>query len=269
MGSTKVGDQVQGSLPQGAGSLAWTGKITQHVVISPKQGCVTVRVVSDKYIAPGTKVNGMVGGNNFQGTVTQAPNKFARIGNIERRLGALEPANRGRMERMKAKLEKMDRKLMRLEGHKTIQEKVDDLEKEIVALEKRPPTPHGMLFAGNVAGFHFTGSLGKTDGFRRRVDRLDARLSNLEARESPGEVAKPLQKMASRIERRLDELQGDGGRLTQRKELAGLEKRLREVEKVYSSGGGDNSKWYGTEEYHGIYHNPTPAREDDQASGLY
>jgi len=269
LSTTKVGDTVKGTLPQGSGSLAWTGKITQHVVISPRQGAVTVRVLSDKYIAPGTTVNGMLGDKNFQGMVTGAPSKLARIGNIERRLGALEPHNHGRIDKLRAKLENMEVKLERLEGHKTVQQRIEEMEKEIRLMEKRPPTKSGMLFGGNVADFHFQGQLGENDNFRRRVDSLDARLSGIEARDDPDQAAKPLYKEIDKLQRRVTALDSKGGRVQQMKHMAKLEKRLSEIEKVYGGKAGDNSKWYGTEEYHGIYHRPVPAREDDQAGGDY
>lgn len=269
LSSTKVGDTVQGTLPQGVGSLAWTGKITQHVVISPRQGCVTVQVLSDRYIAPGTEVNGMLGGKNFKGTVTGAPTNLARIGNIERRLGALEPSNHGRIDKLKAKLDRVDIQLESLEGHKTVQQHIEEIEKELVTLEQRPPVKNGMLFAGNVADFSFQGSLGHNDGFRRRVDRLDARLSAIEGRSDPTQAAKPLYKMVSMLENRLKNLQGYGGRVQQMKHMANLEERLAKIEKVYGGKAGDNSKWYGTEEYHGIYKKPEPVKEDEAPAGDY
>ena len=94
LASTKVGDIVQGQVKTGLGLVSWTGAITAGTTISPTQGCVTVKVISDKYIAPGTPVSGKVGNAAFAGTVVGSPNHQERMGNIERRLKALEPDNK-------------------------------------------------------------------------------------------------------------------------------------------------------------------------------
>jgi hypothetical protein len=254
LSSTRVGDQVKGSMPVGGGAggmLAWTGQITEHTVISPKQGCVTVRVISDKYIAPGTQVSGTVGGHAFMGTVTKSPNKLARIGNIERRLSQLEPQSKKGIDAMKEKLEEMEKKLQALEGHQTMDQKVKALETHIVDLERRPPSSDGLLFDGNAAGFHFVGALGETNDMRNRIDSLDSRLSALEGRDAPEQAVKPLDDKLDEMEKRLDKLTGSEGRIAQRMEMKELATRLHKIEVMYGSGGGDNSKWYGTEPYHG------------------
>ena len=91
LANTKVGDVVQGQVSTGRGLVSWTGAITAGTTVSPTQGCVTVKVISDKYIAPGTQVSGSVGNAAFVGTVVGSPNHQERMGNIERRLKSLEP----------------------------------------------------------------------------------------------------------------------------------------------------------------------------------
>ncbi len=94
LSTTKVGDIVQGQVTTGLGLVSWKGAITAGTTISPTQGCVTVKIISDKYIAPGTPVSGSVGNAAFAGTVVGSPNHQERMGNIERRLKALEPDNK-------------------------------------------------------------------------------------------------------------------------------------------------------------------------------
>jgi hypothetical protein len=47
-----------------------------------------------------------------------------------------------------------------------------------------------------------------------------------------------------------------------------VEKRLAALEREYGGGGGDKSKWYGTEAYHGIYKPPERTHENDLPSGV-
>lgn len=230
---------------------------------------MTIKVVSDKYIAPGTPVSGKVGGKAFMGTVTGAPNKQRRMGQIERRLSQLEPGSRGKLGRMREKLARMDAQLWKLEGHKTVEERIQEMEKRIVDLERRPPSKHSLAFAGNVAGFHFLGSLGHTDAFRTRIDRLDARLAALEDRKTPAENALPMEKALDGLEAKLDEATSEKGRIHQGHEISELEDRLKKIELKYGSGGGENSKHYGTEEYHGLYHRPVPVSEHNAPAGVY
>ena len=99
LAETRVGDIVKGRMLSDTNGnkryVNWMGTITADTAISPKQGCITVRVISDRYIAPGTPVSGTVGSAGFLGTVVGSPNNLQRIGSIERRLEALEPRSRG------------------------------------------------------------------------------------------------------------------------------------------------------------------------------
>jgi len=270
LASTKVGDIVKGSMPAGTnGQLSWTGAITADTTVSPKQGCVTVRVISDKYIAPGTPVSGTVGDSGFMGTVIGSPNNQERVGNIERRLEALEPHQNEKVQDMTRKLNLLKRKLFKLEGHKTPKQKMAELEKRVIELEKRPPVKNGMNFEGNVAGFHFIGALG-TRGIATRIDKIDSRISAIEARPKPDEAVKPIEKRLDDLNERLDDLQDDDGTFTYKAELAEMEKRLCDLEKQYGNGGGgDNSKWYGTEEYHGIVKSPHRTKPNDMPAGRF
>jgi len=270
LASTRVGDIVKGkmlaSAQQGGGYIHWTGAITADTTVSPQQGCVTVRVISDKYIPPGTPVSGTVGSAGFMGTVVGAPNNQERVGNIERRLEALEPAAKSTVEALKKKLARMNRQLAHLEGKKSIPERMVDLEKRLVEVEKRPPSKTGLVFSGNVAGLHFVGTLGSRS-LADRIDRIDARITAIQSRPKPVEFAKPIMKKVEELEDRMADLSSDNGKFTAKSEMAEIEERLGALEKMYGGGGGDNSKWYGTEAYHGLYQPPTRTNPKDYPGG--
>jgi len=270
LASTNVGDIVKGQMKAGTnGQVSWTGAITADTTISPQQGCVTVRVISDKYIAPGTPVSGTVGDAGFMGTVVGSPNNQERVGNIERRLEALEPRANEKLTNMRRQLNKLKRKLFKLEGHKTVEQKMKELEKRVVELEKRPPVEGGLNFDGNVAGFHFVGALG-TRGIAPRIDKIDSRISAIEARPKPDEAVKPVADKIDDLNERLDDLQDEDGTFTYKAEMTELEKRLCDLEKKYGNGGGgDNSKWFGTEEYHGIVKRPERTKPYEMPAGRY
>jgi hypothetical protein len=137
LAGVQPGDIVKGK----NGDLSWTGAVTKDSTLSPTQGCVTVRVISDKYIAPGTPVSGNVGGAAFMGTVVGSPNHQERIGSIERRIAALEPSAKGSVNALQRKLDRLKRTLRRMEGHKTIEERVEELSKRVIDLERRPVRP--------------------------------------------------------------------------------------------------------------------------------
>ena len=270
LASTRVGDIVKGkmlaSAAQGGGYIHWTGAITADTTVSPQQGCVTVRVISDKYIPPGTPVSGTVGSAGFMGTVVGAPNNQARVGNIERRLERLEPRAKGEVKALKKKLKRMNRQLEHLEGKKSVTERLVDLEKRLVELEKRPPSKHGLVFSGNVAGLHFTGTLGSRS-LADRIDRIDARITAIQSRPKPVQFVKPIEKKVAELEDRMADLSSDSGKFTAKQEMAEMEERLAALEKMYGGGGGDNSKWYGTESYHGLYQPPTRTKPKNYPAG--
>uniref|UniRef100_A0A7S0F1U0 Uncharacterized protein n=2 Tax=Hanusia phi TaxID=3032 RepID=A0A7S0F1U0_9CRYP len=263
LAQTRIGDIVKGRmLTDQNGKRAyvnWMGTITADTAISPKQGCITVKVISDKYIAPGTPVSGTVGNAGFLGTVVGSPNNLQRIGNIERRLEALEPRSRGEVQALQRKVKRLKRQLDHLEGHKTVQERLLELEKRIVELEKRPPSENALAFSGNVAGMHFTGAIGPTDypNLASRIDKIDSRIAALESRPKPSAAVKPIKEKVNELEDRLNELTNPEGVVTAKNEMADMERRLSELENEYGGGGGDNSHWYGTEQYHGLYSKPS------------
>ena len=200
------------------------------------------------------------------GTVVGAPNNQARVGNIERHLEHLEPRAKGEVKALKKKLTRMNRQLEHLEGKKSVTERLVDLEKRLVELEKRPPSKHGLVFSGNVAGLHFTGTLGSRS-LADRIDRIDARITAIQSRPKPVQFIKPIEKKVAELEDRMADLSSDSGKFTAKQEMAEMEERLAALEKMYGGGGGDNSKWYGTESYHGLYQPPTRTKPKNYPAG--
>uniref|UniRef100_A0A6U6ECI3 Uncharacterized protein n=1 Tax=Guillardia theta TaxID=55529 RepID=A0A6U6ECI3_GUITH len=239
LAETRVGDIVKGRMLSDTNGakryVNWMGTITADTVISPKQGCITVRVISDRYIAPGTPVSGTVGSAGFLGTVVGSPNHLQRIGSIERRLEALEPRSRGEVQALQRKVKRLKRQLDHLEGHKTVQERLLEMEKRIVELEKRPPSENALVFSGNVAGMHFTGAVGPTDypDLASRIDKIDGRIAALENRPKPSEAVQPIKEKIRELEARLDDLTSPEGLVTAKNEMAEMEKRLSELESEY------------------------------------
>jgi hypothetical protein len=73
--------------------------------------------------------------------VVGSPNHQERIGSIERRIAALEPSAKGSVNALQRKLDRLKRTLRRMEGHKTIEERVEELSKRVIDLERRPVRP--------------------------------------------------------------------------------------------------------------------------------
>jgi hypothetical protein len=71
LSQSRVGDVVKGKLAAAdGGHFDFSGAIAGGTELSPTQGAVTIRVISDTYISPGTEVSGRVGNKMFSGTVT-------------------------------------------------------------------------------------------------------------------------------------------------------------------------------------------------------
>eukprot|EP00291_Cryptomonas_curvata_P026347 CAMPEP_0172175392 /NCGR_PEP_ID=MMETSP1050-20130122/14200_1 /TAXON_ID=233186 /ORGANISM="Cryptomonas curvata, Strain CCAP979/52" /LENGTH=288 /DNA_ID=CAMNT_0012847485 /DNA_START=158 /DNA_END=1024 /DNA_ORIENTATION=+ len=271
LANTKVGDVVQGQVSTALGLVSWTGAITAGTTVSPTQGCVTVKVISDKYIAPGTQVSGSVGNAAFVGTVVGSPNHQERMGNIERRLKALEPDHKEEVLLLRSRLKKLGKELRRLEGHKTVAERMEALEKQIIELEKNPPAEDTATFSGNIAGMHFVGGVSPIgrNGLSQRMDRIEDRLSKIEQRPTPKDYMKPAEERLAGLEARVAALTRDGGLVKAKQQMAAMERDLARLERRYGGDAGGNSKWYGTRRYHGLDRDPEPLDTDRAPSGSF
>ena len=77
LATAKIGDIVQGQMARPlAEGFHGEGLGPQ---VSEATGAVTIRVLSDKYIQPGTVVSGRVGNAMFKGMVAQSPSEQEQL----------------------------------------------------------------------------------------------------------------------------------------------------------------------------------------------
>jgi hypothetical protein len=128
---SSIGEEVKGSVPAaGGGKVDFTGKIAEGTSLCSgcPVGAVTVRVISDKYVAPGTTVEGLVAGKPFTGTVTDAASDNQRLSGMEQRLSTLEGPHKKQIQDLAHELAGFESRLSKLEGHKSIKERIRDLQ---------------------------------------------------------------------------------------------------------------------------------------------
>jgi len=237
LSSTKVGDvikgqvRLQGLAGQAGGVVGFTGQVASGTELSGTEGALTVRVLSDKYISPGTPVSGRVGNSIFTGTVIGSPNTQERLGNMEKRLSALEKPAKQQVEDLKTRLSNMKARLRNLEGRKSIKERIDDLQERIRKLEDAPPALDPNMFKMNREGFHFHGSIGPNT-VEPTVDRVEQAVRAVEKAPTPEEAVEPVVNRLDEIEARMDKAEESGN---PKKTLAGLEKRLVALERQAST----------------------------------
>jgi hypothetical protein len=130
-----------------------------------------------------------------------------------------------------------------------------------------------------------------------RLDKIDARLGSIMTRPTPEVAMMPMvrvlpvsfacacliyhmddadsrlvlqERKLKDLEKRINDLEGDGGKWWYHQQMTALEKQLASLETQYGNGGGgENSKWYGTEDYHGLV--PKVKRRDpwEQPAGKF
>lgn len=193
------------------------------------------------------------------------------MGNIERRLKALEPDHKEEVLLLRSRLKKLGKELRRLEGHKTVAERMEALEKQIIELEKNPPAEDTATFSGNIAGMHFVGGISPIgrNGLSQRMDRIEDRLSKIEQRPTPKDYMKPAEERLKGLEERVAALTRVGGLVKAKQQMAAMERDLARLERRYGGDAGDNSKWYGTRRYHGLDRDPEPLDTDRAPSGTF
>jgi hypothetical protein len=161
LAATKIGDIVHGQMKAAAGEVAFTGQIEAGTKLSASRGAVTIRVMSDKYMQPGTPVSGRVGNSMFKGTVVQSPNDQERLANMEKRLAQLEEPGTQDIVDIHKQLQDFDGRLRQIEGSKTMEQRVDDLEEKMTRLENQKPGLDWRKIKYNREGFHFHGEGGR------------------------------------------------------------------------------------------------------------
>jgi hypothetical protein len=227
LAATKIGDVVHGQMMASGGEVAFTGQIAAGTKMSQTQGAVTIRVMSDKYIQPGTPVSGRVGDSMFQGTVTQSPNDQERLANMEKRLAQLEEPARGDIVYLHNGLDDVDRRLHHLEGTKTMEERVDELDRKITDLENQKPGLDWRKVKYNGEGFHFHGSIGPNE-LEPSLNKVEEGLSEIEKGPAPEEVVAPVAERLEDIEARINDI---SDAIKPKDQMAKLEKRLVALEK--------------------------------------
>jgi polyhydroxyalkanoate synthesis regulator phasin len=227
LATTKIGDIVHGKMKAAGGEVAFTGAIAAGTQMSQTQGAVTIRVMSDKYIQPGTPVSGRVGNSMFKGTVTQSPNVQERLADMEKRLAQLEVPAKQPIIDMHKTLQDYDSRLRTLEGSQTMEERVDELERKITALENQKPGLDWRKIKYNREGFHFHGSIGPNN-LEPSLDKVEENLSDIEKGPEPEEVVEPVATRLEEVEARINEIADE---IKPKDKMAKLEKRLAALEK--------------------------------------
>ena len=227
LASTKIGDVVHGQMKSGGGEVAFTGQIAAGTQMSETKGAVTIRVMSDKYIQPGTPVSGRVGNSMFKGTVTQSPNDQERLANMEKRLAQLEEPAKGDVIDIHHQLQDFDGRLRTLEGSQTMEDRVDDLQRKITELENQKPGLDYRKIKYNREGFHFHGSIGPNQ-LEPSLDKVEENLSEIEKEPEPKEIVEPVATRLVDIEERINDISDE---IKPKTKMAKLEKRLVALEK--------------------------------------
>lgn len=231
LATTRVGDILKGtyrtSALSGGGVVAFTGQVQDGSEVSPSLGAVTVRVLSDKYVAPGTPVSGRVGNSMFAGTVIGSPNTKERLAALEKRLSALEDPNKKQVVDLHDEIKDVEGRLSKIEGKKTIKDRMGELEDRINDLENKPDSLDSSLIKNNEEGFHFHGSIGPNT-VEPSVDSVEAGLAAIEKAPGPEEAVRPVVNRLDEVQQRIDDLEDS---THPKKTIAVLEKRLVSLEK--------------------------------------
>jgi len=222
LASTRIGDVVHGKMKAAAGEVSFTGQIAAGTQMSATKGAVTIRVMSDKYIQPGTPVSGRVGNSMFKGTVAQSPNDQERLANMEKRLAQLEEPAKGDVIDIHHQLQDFDGRLRNLEGSKTMEQRVDELERKITDLENQKPGLDWRKIKYNREGFHFHGSIGPNQ-LEPSLNKVEEGLSDIEKGPTPEEVIEPVATRLEDIEERINDIADE---IKPQDKMAKMEKRL-------------------------------------------
>ena len=227
LATAKIGDIVQGQMKAAGGEVAFTGKVAGGSQVSEATGAVTIRVLSDKYIQPGTAVSGRVGNAMFKGTVAQSPSEQERLADMEKRLASLEEPAQGDIANIHHTLNDFDGRLRTLEGSKTMEERVDELQHKIADLENQKPGLDYRLIKNNREGFHFHGSIGPNE-LEPSLDKVEQNLADVEKGPDVQEVVEPISVRLHEIEERINDISDS---VKPQDKMAKLEKRLAALQK--------------------------------------
>lgn len=212
------------------------GKVQSNVMGEPDEGVVSVKLMSDHYVAPGTPVTGMVAGKIFKGVVTRAPSIEDRMDEAEKRLRELAPPVCDEICKLEKEIELTQKRIDDFKASRKLRKMSEKLEKRVDKLANPPPPPEKVAILGNWAGFKFD----LPDGpnvFGPRISKMTERLDSIPKEYS--DIMAPLYKATQKLEKKLDKVEG---LKTYRQRVARMQYELDEMEKCISGAGGDKEE---------------------------
>jgi len=186
------------------------GKIQSNVLGEPDEGVVSVKLLSDQFVAPGTAVSGMVAGKIFKGIVTKAPSFDERLDEAEKRVRELAPPVCGEMCKLEREIAMVGKRIKEFKASEGLRKETARLEKRMHRLENPPPPPETVAILGNWAGFKFDFPEGE-EGPNIYGSRIDTLAKSME--EAPNandyiKAAEPIYERTRALEKKLNDLQG-------------------------------------------------------------
>jgi hypothetical protein len=212
------------------------GKVQSNVMGEPDEGVVSVKLMSDHFVAPGTPVTGMVAGKIFKGVVTRAPSIQDRMDEAEKRLRELAPPVCDEICKLEREIEFTQKRIDDFKASRKLRRMSEALEKRVDKLAHPPPPPEKVAILGNWAGFRFDVPDGP-DIFEPRITKMKDRLDSIPTEYS--EAMAPLYKATQALEKKLDNLEG---LKTYRQRVVRMKYELDEMEKCVAEAGGDKAE---------------------------
>jgi hypothetical protein len=211
------------------------GKVQSNIMGEPDEGVVSVKLMSDHYVAPGTAVTGMVAGKIFKGVVTRAPSIQDRMDEAEKRLRELAPPVCDEICKLEKEIELTQKRIDDYKASDRLRKISEQLEKRVDKLANPPPPPEKVAILGNWAGFKFDVPDGPSI-YEPRITKMSERLDEIPKEYS--EAMAPLYKATQKLEKKLDKLEG---LKTYRQRMVRLQYELDEMEKCIADAGGDKA----------------------------
>ena len=211
------------------------GKVQSNVLGEPDEGVVSVKLMSDHYVAPGTPVTGMVAGKIFKGVVTKAPSIQDRMDEAEKRMRELAPPVCDEICKLEREIELTQKRIDDFKASRKLRKISEALEKRVDKLAHPPPPPEKVAILGNWAGFKFNLPAGPSV-FAPRISQMSQRLGEIP--KDFTSVMAPLYKKTQKLEKTVDHLEGLKN-YNERMKL--LKEELEATEQCIADAGGDKA----------------------------
>jgi hypothetical protein len=212
------------------------GKVQSNIMGEPDEGVVSVKLMSDHYVAPGTPVTGMVAGKIFKGVVTTAPSIEDRMDEAEKRLRELAPPVCDEICKLEKEIELTQKRIDDFKASRKLRKMSEKLEKRVDKLANPPPPPEKVAILGNWAGFKFNLPDGP-DIFGPRISKMTERLDSIPKEYS--DIMAPLYKATQKLEKKLDKVEG---LKTYRQRVTRMQYELDEMERCIAEADGDKKE---------------------------